>query len=379
MPEGLVRAAPPRFPAERVLLRVTGPPLTRHAHAGPAVQSRATGKGGDTVTEAGDTPVSAEPEPTAELPAWRWRRHRAPPTLGALRPSKVQVAALALLTLLTFGPIVALVVALNTDRNPSRQLVTEPPAAEESRVAVSATAVNPTAGELVTRVVVQPQADLLTDGRLARELTLRVNDVRGETTHVFPDGQVPTPVEVRLALVGGAVTQYPFDSYDAVLAAFVTADDPYSGTAESLSFTLDVTTTVTDWDLSASLPGSESAPFATVELALARTGTTTAYAVWMMVLMWGLAATGVLIAWAVVIWQVELPLWVFGYFVGVLFALPPLRDSLPGRPPPGTVFDFVSFYWSVGIVGVTLIVLLTVWIRRSRPTPADAELQSPPS
>ena len=99
-----------------------------------------------------------------------------------------------------------------------------------------------------------------------------------------------------------------------------------------------------------------------------RPATTTVYAVWLMILIWGLAATGALIVWAVVIWMVEVPFWAFGYFVGVLFALPPLRDSLPGRPPPGTIFDFVSFYWSVTLIGVGLILLLGIWLKRTRAT-----------
>lgn len=325
------------------------------------------------MSDSDPAPPPPEPEPTKELPVRWWQRSRVQPALEALRPSKVQVGALVLLTVLTFGPVVALVAAMNADSSPGHQLVTEPPRADESRISVTATSVNPTSGELIARVVVQPTGDLLSTGRLSRELTLRVNDVRGETTHVFPEGQVPTPVEVHLALSGGAVTQYPFDNYDSTLAAFLTADEAVGGTTEPLAFTVEVSTTITDWDLSATLPDPESAPFTTVEISLARTTATTAYAVWMMALMWGLAATGVLIAWAVVIWRVELPLWVFGYFVGVLFALPPLRDSLPGRPPPGTAFDFVSFYWSVGIVGVTLIVLLTVWIRRARPRAPDPD------
>src|SRR5690606_30834955 len=93
--------------------------------------------------------------------------------------------------------------------------------------------------------------------------------------------------------------------------------------------------------------------------------TTTVYAIWLMVLMWGLAVTGLLIMWAVVMWMVEVPFWAFGYFVGVLFALPPLRDSLPGRPPPGTIFDFGSFYWSVTIIGANLILVLAIWLRRT--------------
>jgi hypothetical protein len=61
------------------------------------------------------------------------------------------------------------------------------------------------------------------------------------------------------------------------------------------------------------------------------------------------------------------PLWSVGYLVGVLFALAPLRASLPWSPPPGTLLDFVAFYWSIGLVGITLIVTLFIWLQRAHP------------
>ena len=52
--------------------------------------------------------------------------------------------------------------------------------------------------------------------------------------------------------------------------------------------------------------------------------------------------------------------------VGVLFALPPLRASLPGSPPPGGLVDFVAFYWAVAVVGLTLLALVWLWVREAR-------------
>ena len=99
-----------------------------------------------------------------------------------------------------------------------------------------------------------------------------------------------------------------------------------------------------------------------------RATTTVVYVVWIMILMYGLAISGVLLLWAVVIRRLEVPIWAFGLFVGVLFALPPLRLALPGNPPLGVLVDYVSFYWAVTIVGITLLWLVAVGIRQHRAT-----------
>jgi hypothetical protein len=118
-----------------------------------------------------------------------------------------------------------------------------------------------------------------------------------------------------------------------------------------------------------------------LELQADRGVSTSIYATWIMVLMWALALAGVGILWAVVIWRVDVPWWGLGYLVGVLFAVPQLREILPGRPPPGTLLDYVSFYWSIAVLGVTLLALVGIWTQRSRPVraePAGPDPQAPP-
>ena len=37
------------------------------------------------------------------------------------------------------------------------------------------------------------------------------------------------------------------------------------------------------------------------------------------------------------------------------------------RDRPGTVLDFVAFYWSIAIVGVSLVACLAIWVQRVHP------------
>ncbi len=292
------------------------------------------------------------------------------------RPTKLQMAVLGLITLLSFGPLVAILAVLRTDDGPVTTLVdgAETPAGGAHLVA-TLTGVSATAGELRTRVVVTPSDELLTDGRPTIDLVLHVNDMRGANTYDFPEGEPLRPIEVSLALAGGSVVRYPFDEYDSGLSITLGAEG--RGEPAPVLFSLDVLSNVDEFDVAANTSEDTPQPtaWAIVDFDVVRETTTTAYAVWMMALMWGLAIAGVMIVWALTIWQVELPIWSLGYLVGVLFALPQLRELLPGRPPPGTLLDFVAFYWSIAIVGVSLIAVLMIWLQRTRPRPEAPDME----
>ena len=284
-------------------------------------------------------------------------------------PSRSQKVALVVITLLALGPIGALVVLLNSDPTPVRSVVeADTDQVTDTRVTVTIIGLAPSSGELRARVLVEPGTELLGgDGRLSTTIALVVNDARGSAERQFDKGTRPGPFEATLPVATGSIVRYPFDRYSGsiiIVLLEVGDDDP-------LPVAVSVRSIVDDFEVHGSW--SEAADTGQGSLVVAdwdaiRPATTTVYAVWLMILIWGLAATGALIVWAVVIWMVEVPFWAFGYFVGVLFALPPLRDSLPGRPPPGTIFDFVSFYWSVTLIGVGLILLLGIWLKRTRAT-----------
>ncbi len=336
---------------------------------------------GPTLTAATATdPTATDPTAATTTAATEFRQARAlwPWVAG---PTRAQKVALVVISLLALGPLAALVVILRTDPTPVRVLVEGAASPEATRVTVTALSLAPSSGELRARMLVEPGPDLLRDdGRLDQTIALVVNDARGSTERRFDEGTRPDPFEVTLPVAEGSVVRYPVDRYHgSVVVVLVAVDEdgdvplPASVSARSIIDDFDLTgryAATTDaaeaTEATEATDDSEPASLTVVDWTASRSNTTTVYAVWLMLLMWGLAVTGLLIVWAVVIWMVEVPFWAFGYFVGVLFALPPLRDSLPGRPPPGTIFDFVSFYWSVTIIGVNLILVLAIWLRRTR-------------
>lgn len=291
----------------------------------------------------------------------------------ARRPSRLQVASVALVTLLAFGPIVALVFVVGSDSGPVDDLTTAgSPPTGGARIETTVINVNPTAGELQARLTIVPDAELLDDaGRPEVELVLRTNDLRGQSTYEFPAGAPLRPAEVTVALGGSSIARYPFDAYTSRLAAALSTRDGREE-SEPVPLVTSVRSSVSDLDVSLA-DGSvlRGSALAVVDLEVGRRVSTTAYAIWIMILMWGLAVSGVFIVWAVTIWGAEPPMWSYAYLVGVLFALPQLRNQLPGSPSPGTLLDFVAFYWSIAIVGVSAILTLGIWIRANRPQRAE--------
>lgn len=302
----------------------------------------------------------------------------APGRLVRRRPTKLQVAVLGIVTLLSFGPLVALLIVIGGDDGPVAQLIDGPPAPEGgAQMNVTLVDVAPSLGEVRARIVLQLADGLSDEGRPVTDLLLRANDVRGVGTIEFPAGEPLRPVEVTLALTQGSVSRYPFDRYSLLLSLALGTES--SGEVTPVPFSYDLFSNVDQFGIAVDADTAPLEPSALsfVELRVSRAMTTTLYSVWMMTLMWGLSIAGVLVVWAATIWDVELPVWSFAYLVGVLFALPQLRESLPGRPPSGTLLDFVAFYWSIAIVGVTLIAVLAIWVQRARPDPRAPESAAP--
>lgn len=337
-----------------------GPSATGASAKGNVVADVSTGTAGEPFAD--QTAAASD----ARRLLWPW----------VARRTRTQVIALVLVSLLALGPAFALGTILRSDPTPVNTLSEAPPTDPDvTRIMVTATRMSPTAGEMQARITIKPSDDLLDDaGRLNEPVSVSVNGAQEGTTRTFPAGETTSIFEVSLPLKDGNTSRYPFDNYRGSAIVVVTIES--GGKRVAVPSTIEAQSIVTDFNLSGQ-PSAEFDPagqqISEVELEATRPATTTVYAVWLMILMWGLAVTGLLLVWAVVIWMVDLPFWAVGYLVGVLFALPQLRDSLPGRPPPGTIFDYGSFYWSVTLIGVNLILVLVVWLRRVQ---SESQLRS---
>ena len=256
--------------------------------------------------------------------------------------------------------IVLVAVFLVARRDVTQVLVPPPDTPEAELLAeLTLTTIDAEAGELGVRLVPVAQQEGRTEGGLViAGFQLLVNDIGGQTTYSFPAGEPVRAIDFAVALGQGSVYRYPFDTYDAGIVVLA-AEGAAPSTGEPLSVETSATSSIPDFELSATTEDCFDSECLSVEVS--RPFSTIGYVLWFIVLIWGLALAGLGILYTTVRRGSEIPTWAPAYLVGVLFALSPLRASLPGSPPAGSFVDFVAFYWVVAMIGITLVALVGIW------------------
>lgn len=179
-------------------------------------------------------------------------------------------------------------------------------------------------------------------------------------SYTLAKGLVPS-VDVKMALPEGESSRYPFDTYDGDLLASAKTS------AGTVVPTLIVASNAADgWTVSKSL--TRQGKSVGLSFQISRASDAQLYAIFIMALMWALAIAGVVIAFILLrdpLREVGADLLV--YLAALLFALPLIRTLLPGNPGLGVLADFAVYFWVEAVVGVTLVVLLFLWVERNRP------------
>jgi len=149
--------------------------------------------------------------------------------------------------------------------------------------------------------------------------------------------------------LGGTPTDYPFDRYFTLMEIRVVDPDGYLvPTSVSVYNTDPFFTATTDYDQVYS-DGVD------IDLSLKRSVPTLFFALFIMVLMLGLALAATIAAYYVLRWRKGLQFSPASMMAGLLFALVPLRNAVPGSPPIGSIIDFTSFFIAEIIISVALI------------------------
>ena len=160
---------------------------------------------------------------------------------------------------------------------------------------------------------------------------------------------------------GGESSRYPFDAYDGELLASAKTSD---GTVVP---TLIVASNAADgWTVSKSL--TRQGKSVGLSFQISRASDAQLYSIFIMALMWALAIAGVVIAFILLRNpKREVGADLLVYLAALLFALPLIRTLLPGNPGLGVLADFAVYFWVEAVVGVTLVLLLFLWVERNRP------------
>lgn len=182
------------------------------------------------------------------------------------------------------------------------------------------------------------------------------------------DGIV-VPVTAELPLTGGGVADYPWDGYRGEVA-FAAGHQSAPDVADiDLRVVLTLATYGFEIDPEAAtgpIPAG-TGDFTGFGASITRAPGPFSWAATMMLLYWLVALLVLAVAVLVVTgWREFEGSRHLSWMSATLFALVAFRNAAPGAPPIGVYFDWVAYFWAVGIVAASLVtvVLYSLLTRR---------------
>jgi hypothetical protein len=233
-------------------------------------------------------------------------------------------------------------------------------ASDRIDVHASVQRVDAAAREVVLRILVVPQGRFGEDGGVAPTVDVRLlnsSSLRGDQS--FPAHQRISSTDLPLALDGGTVTDYPFDSYAAKIqfaAAHGDEQIPIQLTLDKVDSLFAVS--IQDHDVSNGIGG--------LDVRFSRSASVLVFSVFMMVAMWALAIA-VLLGARFLVTQHRGMVWpAFGFMAATLFALAGFRNTAPGSPPIGSLLDYLAFLWAEAIIALSAVVAVVAGLVAER-------------
>ncbi|MFE1896210.1 DUF4436 family protein [Streptomyces yangpuensis] len=229
-------------------------------------------------------------------------------------------------------------------------------AADRVDVEAAVQRVDAAAREMVLRVRVTPRGNLgEADG------TAPVDDLSIQTSEAtlgdlsFRAHERLATKDVKVVLTGGSISDYPFDSYGTEIGFWA-----QSGGEEvpvRLLFTNN------DTLFAVSVTPSPVPQEAVMGLELVRSGSLLVFAVFMMVVMWALAASVLIGTWYLTTRGEGLVWPALAWMAATLFALSAFRNTAPGSPPIGSVLDWFAFLWAETVIALCVIAVVLAGVR----------------
>ncbi|WP_428838451.1 DUF4436 family protein [Streptomyces osmaniensis] len=231
-------------------------------------------------------------------------------------------------------------------------------AADRVDVEAAVQSVDAVSRELVLRVWVTPRGSLGERGGAApvADLSLQTSGATlGDLE--FAAHERLTTKDVQVALTGGSISDYPFDTYETDIAFRAQMG------GEQVPVRMLFSNNDTLFSVSAEpVPARQEAVAA---LGLTRSGSLLVFAVFMMVAMWALAASVLIGAWYLTTGSEGLVWPGLAWMAATLFALAAFRNTAPGTPPIGCVLDWFAFLWAESVIALCLITVVITGVTKS--------------
>jgi hypothetical protein len=189
----------------------------------------------------------------------------------------------------------------------------------------------------------------------------------GQVDHVqIQAGQLLPEVNFGLDLHGGDVRDYPLDRYVSLmtLAASERAQD---GNEKSLPIHVIAWEGVLGFDVKAKSVSSQRSEELQLQFAASRTGGVAFFGVAMYGAMIVMMLCALIIGSLVFVGIRRIEVSLIGALGAMIFALPALRNALPGAPPLGVRADIFFFFWAELGAVVALCLFIAAWARQGAP------------
>jgi hypothetical protein len=252
--------------------------------------------------------------------------------------------------------------------------------ADDSVVQVHLEKLDTVANRLTVNVLVYPQDSLYDKdfGVLTEDAAVRLYPDNDLGDLQYPVGKAPAQVSTAIDAIGDP-GNWPFDSYTTqdIAAVVFTGTGP---NRETSTARVEVTGKLDGWDATVTRvhdPADPPGVYEDARLTLKRSKGPLIFDIGICLVLIALPVLALWVAIPMVLGRTSfLP--PFGtWFAAMLFAVVPLRNFLPGSPPPGSWVDQAVVLWVlIGLVTAMSLFILAWWRQRDRKTPKKA-LRSP--
>jgi hypothetical protein len=176
-------------------------------------------------------------------------------------------------------------------------------------------------------------------------------------------GQSLPEVTYEFDLHDGDVRNYPLDTYSSLIALRAS-----ERTAESRELVLPIHVTaweaVLGFDVRAKSIASQQGGELRIQYMVRRTGAVSFFGLAIYTAMFVMMVCALIIGSLVFLGIRKIEVTLVGALGAMIFALPALRNAMPGAPPLGVRADILVFFWAELGVVIALCLFIAAWVRK---------------
>jgi hypothetical protein len=199
-------------------------------------------------------------------------------------------------------------------------------------------------------------------GVLAKSLKLSTNSIAGSRDRSLSAGRATIPEEITIDL-DGDVSDYPIDHYTGRLDLDLTEATADAQPGPAVPLRLNFRDALRGLDAHPSIDPASKDGDVSLAVTITRSRTTLVFAAFIMFASALVTAMVLTVVSLMILQRRKFEFGVLGWIAGLLFALPAVRNVMPGIPSVGALSDYIVLFWALGFLVAAMVWVAVAWIR----------------